>query len=368
MDFSLKGLFKGFEMLGKKEQSVLGVDIGSSSIKIVQLKKEKERAILETYGEIATGPYADLKVGQTAKLSEDAVVTVLKDVLKEANAKAKTVAVAIPLKSSFVITVNLPFSPDKDIAEVIQMEARRYVPVPISEAELDWWIIPAMAGLEKNASVEEKRRFTQVLLVAIHKDIINFYKNIISKANLKARAYEIESFSMVRSCLAKESSPVAIMDFGASTTKLAVVDYGIIRSSYTINHGSQDLTLALSRSLNIDFSRAEEMKREIGLSDLPENKEVVAVLEPILDYIFTEANRFVKDFHQKYHHSIGKIILTGGGSLLKGLIDFTVKRFTIEVELADPFAKVEYPAFLANSLKGVGMNFSIAIGLALREL
>lgn len=366
MDFSLKGLFKSFQSLGKKEQSVLGVDIGSSSIKIVQLKKEKERAILETYGEIATGPYADLKVGQTAKLSEDAVVTALKDVLKEANAKAKTAVVAIPLKSSFVITVSLPFSPDKDIAEVIQMEARRYVPVPISEAELDWWVIPE--GLEKNVPAEEKRKFTRVLLVAIHKDIINLYKSIISKANLKARAYEIESFSMVRSCLGKESSPVAILDFGASTTKLAVVDYGIIRSSYSINHGSQDLTLALSRSLNIDFSRAEEMKREIGLSDLPENKEVVAVLEPILDYVFTEANRFVKDFHQKYHHSIGKIILTGGGSLLKGLIDFTVKRFTIEVELADPFAKVEYPAFLANSLKGVGMNFSIAIGLALREL
>lgn len=366
MDFSLKGLFKGLQALGKKEQSVLGVDIGSSSIKIVQLRKEKERAILETYGEIATGPFANLKVGQTAKLSEDAVVTALKDVLKEANAKAKTAVVAIPLKSSFVITVSLPFSPDKDIAEVIQMEARRYVPVPISEAELDWWVIPE--GLEKNVSAGEKRKFTRVLLVAIHKDIINLYKNIISKANLKARAYEIESFSMVRSCLGKESSPVAILDFGASTTKLAVVDYGIIRSSYSINHGSQDLTLALSRSLNIDFSRAEEMKREIGLSDLPENKEVVAVLEPILDYVFTEANRFVKDFHQKYHHSIGKIILTGGGSLLKGLIDFTVKRFTIEVELADPFAKVEYPAFLANSLKGVGMNFSIAIGLALREL
>lgn len=366
MDFSLKGLFKIFESLGKKEQSVLGIDIGSSSIKIVQLKKEKERAILETYGEIATGPYADLKIGQAAKLSEDAVVTALKDVLKEANAKAKTAAVAIPLKSSFVITVNLPFSPDKDIAEVIQMEARRYVPVPISEAELDWWVIPE--GLEKNVPAEEKRKFTRVLLVAIHKDIINLYKSIISKANLKARAYEIESFSMVRSCLGKESSPVAILDFGASTTKLAVVDYGIIKSSYSINHGSQDLTLALSRSLNIDFNRAEEMKREIGLSDLPENKEVVAVLEPILDYVFTEANRFVKDFHQKYHHSIGKIILTGGGSLLKGLIDFTVKRFTIEVELADPFAKVEYPAFLANSLRGVGMNFSIAVGLALREL
>lgn len=366
MDFNLKGLFRGLELPWQKEQSVLGVDIGTSSIKIIQLKKEKEKAILETYGEIATGPYANLKVGQVSKLSEDAIAEALKDVLKEANAKARTASVAIPLKSSFVTIVNLPFSLDKDISEIIQIEARRYIPVPISEVEIDWWMLPE--GLEKNIDEDEKRKFTRVLLVAIHKDIINIYKDIISKVNLKAKAYEIESFSMIRSCLGRESSPVAVVDFGASTTKLAVVDYGVMRASYSINHGSQDLTLALSRSLNIDFGRAEEMKREIGLSDLPEHKDVIAVIEPVLDYVFSEANRFVKDFQKKYHRSVGKIILTGGGSLLKGLLDFTVKRFTLEVELADPFAKVEYPLFLSKALKGIGANFSIAIGLALREL
>lgn len=371
MEFSLRGLLKIFESLKKSENSVLGIDIGTSSIKVVQLRKEKERAVLETYGEIATGPYVNLKVGQAAKLSEESVVMALKDVLKEANVKAKTACVAIPLKSSFVTIISLPFSPEKNLSEIIQLEARRYIPVPISEVILDWWILPR--AMEKNEEglpdgKAGKRETTQVLLVAIHKDTVNIYKDIIAKVNLKARAYEIESFSMIRACLSRETSPVAVLDIGASTTKLAIVDFGVMKGSYSINYGSQDLTSALSRSLNIDFSRAEEMKREIGLSDLPENKEVVAVLEPVLEYSFSEASKFIKEFQKKNQRSIGKVILTGGGSLLKGLVDFAVKKFALEVELADPFAKVEHPAFLSKALKEVGVNFSIAIGLTLREL
>ena len=360
MEFSFSQLFKKIKPLFEKEKSVLGVDIGTSSIKIVQLRKEKERAVLETYGELAIGPYNKLKVGQAAKVSEATIVEALKDVLKEANAKAKTSVVSIPLASSFITTINFPFSEEDDMSEVIKIEARRYIPVPLSEVVLDWKIVP---GDEK-----ERSKITQVLLAAIHKDSINAYKNIVSGAGLNAQAYEIECFSVVHSCLGRESSPVAILDFGASTTKITVVDYGIIKATHSIGHGSQELTLALSHSLSVDFERAEEMKREIGLSDLPENREVVSVIEPVLEYIFVEAERFIRDFQKKNNRSVGKVILSGGGSLLKGLVDFSVKKFTMEVELADPFAKVEYPVFLSGIIKGIGVNFSIATGLALREL
>jgi type IV pilus assembly protein PilM len=355
---------KIFSSFGK-ETSILGVDIGTSSVKIVQLKKEKERAILETYGELAIGPYNKLKIGQAVKISEDLVAGAVKDLLKEANVKARTAVVSVPMAASFITVVNLPLSTQDNISEVIKMEARRYIPVPLSEVALDWWIIPETPGNDSGGS---ERKNIKVLLAAIHGDTINLYRNIVSKAGLNVKMYEIECFSFIRSCIAKESSPVAILDFGASTTKMAIVDYGIMKATHTIGHGSQELTLALSRSLNIDFGPAEEMKREIGLSDLPEHREVVSVMEPVLDYIFAEANDFIKDFQQRNNRSIGKLIVSGGGSLLKGLIDFSVKKFNIEVELADSFAKVEYPAFLSGAVKEAGANFSIAAGLALREL
>lgn len=360
----MREFFGGWQLPWQKEPRVLGVDIGTSSIKVVQLRKEKERAILETYGELSIGPYAELKIGQAVKLPEDKIIEALKDLLREANVKAKTATVAIPLASSFITLISLPFSSDDEFSEIIKMEARRYIPIPLSEVVLDWWVIPEIS----NKQSSDRKKFTSVLLAAIHKDTVNAYRNIVSGARLEAKFYEIECFSTIRSCLSKGNSPVAIIDFGASTTKLTVVDYGIMKEAHSISHGSQELTLALSRSLNIDFSRAEEMKREIGLSDLPENQQVVSIFEPILSYIFLEVNRFIKDFQKKSNRSVGKVVLSGGGSLLKGLVDFSVKKFTIEVELADPFSRVEYPILLSSVIKEVGVNFSTATGLALRDL
>ncbi len=366
MDFIAKALFSLKKILVfASSQSVLGLDIGVSAIKVVQLRKERERAILETYGEIALGPYGNVSVGQAVNLSDEKTIEALKDVLKEANIKAKKVAVSIPLKSSFTTVINIPILPDKNISEIIQLEARRYIPVPISEVIMDWWIFP-----EEEAIEEEKdgRKFIKVLLVAIHKDTINMYKKIISGSGLDLENFEIESFSMIRSTVGRETSSVAVIDFGSSATNVAIVDLGVMRSSYSINKGSQDLTLALEGSLGVDFKRAEETKIEVGLSDLPEHKEIVSIMEPILEYIFAETRSVIMDYQKKYKQSVSRVFITGGGALLKGLVDFSVKRLAVEVTLADPFIKTEYPAFLEGVLKKTGLSFSIAIGLALREL
>ncbi|MBU3925640.1 type IV pilus assembly protein PilM [Patescibacteria group bacterium] len=349
-------------------QSVLGLDIGSSAVKVVQLRKEKERAILETYGEIALGPYGNVHIGQSVSLSNDKIVEALKDLLREANVKAKRTAVSIPLKSSFITVINIPVLPDKNISEMIQLEARRYIPVPISEVIIDWWIFPEEEIVEEEKEDKDGRKFMKVLLVAIHKDTISTYKKIVSELGLELENFEIESFSMIRSSVGRDASPVAVVDFGASATNVAIVDLGTMRSSYSVNKGSQDLTLALSSSLGVDFKRAEEMKREIGLSDLPEHKEIVSIMEPILEYVFTEIKSVIMDYQKKNKQSVNHVFITGGGALLKGLIDFSVKHLAVEVTMTDPFLKTEYPAFLGGVLRKTGLSFSVAIGLALREL
>ena len=365
---SLGKLLGGFKTMFNKDNSFLGVDIGSSSIKIVQLRKEKERAILETYGEIATGPYAKMSIGQNVKLSASAAAEAIKDIMKEANAKAKLARVAIPLRSSFVKIISLPFVSEKNVADVIMMEARRHIPVPISEVVLDWWVIPKAGGDEivgEDGGAPEKGGTTEVLIVAIHNDVISEYKNIMALAGLTASAYEIESFSMIRSAIGRGSSTIAVINFGAATTKIAIVDYGIMKGSHLINKGSQDITMALSQSLGVDFTKAEEIKIGIGLSDLPEHKEIVEVMEPILDYTLHEANIFLKDFQNKYGRAISKVVFTGGGSLLGGLVNMGVKKLALEVEYSNPFSKVEHPVFLTEVLKKSGASFSEAVGLAL---
>ncbi len=370
MNFSFKGIpfLKDLDLF-KKTRNALGVDIGTAGIKVVQIRKEKERAVLETYGEIATGPYANMSVGQSVKLSEDKAVEALKDVLKEANVTATKAVVSIPLKSSFVTVIKIPVIEGKNMSEMIELEARRYVPVAISEVEMDWWVLPEMT---EDKSEEEqgssKRKFAKVLLVAIHKNVIAKYKDIISRAGLEISGLEIESFSMMRSCVGRETDPVVLIDIGSSAAKMTIVDFGIMMAVHTLPKGSQDLTLAISHSLGVDFSRAEEMKREIGLSELPEHKEIKDIIEPILEYIFADIGRMIRGYQKKHGRTASRVVLTGGGALLKGIVDFSVKRLSLETALADPFSKTEYPAFLSGALKDAGPSFSISLGLALRGL
>lgn len=360
---------KGFRLFSKAVESVLGIDIGTSSVKIVQLKKEKERAILETYGALATGPYAGLNIGQASHLTESKVVGMLQDLLKESGAKAKNAAVSLGLRNTFITTMEIPAITKGDLADIIAIEARRYIPLPASEVLLDWWVIPPnLESGEENGDSAPKRDMTEILLVAIYKDAVEDYKKLILKAGLAIQLFEIEIFSTIRSCIGREVSPILLLDLGASVTKMAIVDYGIVRSVHTFDRGSQDLTLALSNSLAVDFRAAEEMKQEIGFSSRPEHKEIASILEPIVQYIFSEANRFMADYRRKHNRSVGKIILTGGGALLKGVSDVGVKSFGIEVIVADPFSKVEYPAFMQPVLKEAGPTFATALGLALRGL
>jgi type IV pilus assembly protein PilM len=365
-----------------KSQSVVGIDIGSSSIKVIQLRKEKEQAVLETYGELAAGPYADRPIGQAVRLPEEKIISMLKDLFKEAGVNAKKGVVSIPLKSSFLTTIKMPRVAGKEMNEMIKFEARKYIPVSPDEVELDWWVLPDSSKRrekddedeeeEKPPTIEETskiKNISEILLVAIHKDTVQKYKDIISKAGLKTSLFEIEAFSVLRSSIVRQVAPVMIIDLGASSTKISVVDYGILKMTpHTIDKGAQGLTNAVARSLGVSFERAEEMKYQIGLSSRPEHKELVSVMEPILNFIFAEARQIMLNYRRKTSESVGRVILTGGGALLKNIVDTAVQGLGVEVSLADPFARAQYPPFLQEVLKEIGPTFSTAVGLALREL
>ena len=274
----------------EKSQSIIGVDIGSSSIKVVQLKKEKERAMLETYGELSIGPYAKKSVGQVVQISEEMAVAMLKDLFAEAGVNSKEVAFAIPVKSSFITVIKVPMMESKSMDDIIKFEARKYIPVPIGEVEMDWWVIGEDQKKNETEQIgqvaKEKQQMVDVLLVVIYKEIIEKYKNISTKLGLNIKLFEVEIFSGWRSLSFRPTTPVAVIDLGALTTKMSIVEAGVLKSSHTTNRGSQAMTDSVSKSLGISFERAEEMKHQIGLSLEPEHKQLVNVLETSLDFIF----------------------------------------------------------------------------------
>jgi len=359
-----------FSIFSKKNQSVLGIDIGSSAIKIVQIKNKRGKAVLETYGELALGPYAGIEVGRSTSLSNEKIIEALKDILREAKTTTLDAGTALPLSSSLISFITIPLVAEKQLQDVVSIEARKYIPVPMNEVMLDWSLIPREDAFSTDDDLKKdvKQQTQDVLVVAIHNEYISNYQAIMAGANINPSFYEIELFSSIRAVVEHGIQAVMVIDMGARVTKLYIVERGVLRSSHIINKGAQDITLAISKSLSISVNEAENMKRVYGLKGGPEYKELTEIITVNLDFMFYEANAVLLSYQRKYAKNISKVILTGGGVLLKGFTDLAKISFQTEVVYADPFEKLETPAFFETQLAQAGPEFSVAIGTALRKL
>jgi type IV pilus assembly protein PilM len=346
----------------KDGESVVGIDIGTSSIKIVQLAEKRGSAVLETYGEIALGPYNEAEVGQASAPSAEKVTEALKDVIKEANVTSVVGGVAVPLSASLISLITLPTDDEDDLAAMVPIEARKYIPVPVSEVTLDWFVIPEAEAEFLGASGRTRAiHSTDVLLVAIHNNALQRYQAIIAGAGLTPHFYEIEPFSIARAAYEHGTAPVMVIDFGASGTRVYVIEFGIIDVSHTITHGGQDMTLALAKSKGMTFTEAERTKREKGLAQEDAGYST-------LEFVFAEARRIYLAYQRKEGKAISKVVLVGGGAALKGITDIAARNFDAPVSLGSPFDRVSAPAFISEVLTGAGPSFSCAVGLALRAI
>lgn len=363
---------------GGSGDSVLGVDIGTSSLKVVQLRKEHGRAILETYGEIALGPYAGTEVGRATHLDPDNIKNALRDVTTEANVTANKAGFAIPFSSSLTAVVDFPKLPKAQLEPMIPLEARKYIPLPINEVTLDWFFIPdaPLSDEWSRSRAAEKKEIVkkqEVLLVAIHNETLSNYQAIVGGSNLAVGFYELEVFSVVRSAVGHGVAPVMIIDIGAATTKVYIVERGIVRTSHLINIGAQELTLSITRSLGWSFDRAERVKREQGLltvqgADAQQSQQVQAALLSTLGRMVSEINRVLLSYEKKHEQNVSRAILAGGGAALPGFAAYITEHMSIVVESANPFEKVQAPAFLNEVLTEVGPEFAVAVGVALRRM
>ena len=339
---------------------MLGVDIGGSSVKVVQLKQENGVAVLETYGQLALGPYADKEVGQAVSLPAETIAENLKDLMREANVTTTSVGVAIPLSKTLLTTISLPRREGQELQTMINLEARKYIPVPVSEVQLDWFVIP------DEKEVESPKM--KVLLVAVHNEALTNLERIISRAQLTASFYEIEIFSTIRAVVDDPIKPVMVIDIGAAATKVYIVERGLVARSHSIARGGQDVTKALAQASSIGFAKAEQLKRDEGISNTaprPYNKDSVTLT---YSSVFSEAKRVLREFENAESKSVSSIVLTGGGGVTKELKAYANEFFGQEVLTANPFQKTDAPAFMRPVLEEIGPEFAVAVGVALRKL
>jgi len=348
--------------------SVVGIDIGTSSVKVVGLTEGKNGAELETYGELQLGPYAGLEIGRTVNLDAGKLGLALTDILREANVTARNAALAIPNSASFIAAVEFPTRDQAKLASMVPIEARKYIPVPINEVTLDWFMIPPRAQVAEAAPVQTPES-THVLLAAIFNEALHKYRSAVQHAGVAVGLNEMESFSVIRSSIHEDDETVMIMDLGASSAKMYIVANGILHESHRIPIGGQDLTMAIVETMKLSHGEAEEAKRQMGFvaGDGYDPRLVEALTRPI-ERIINETRRVIARYESEGPEKINKIFLTGGGSSLKGITESFTTAFSIPVVRANPFSKVAYPAFLEETLKEAGPSFAVAIGIALRRL
>lgn len=366
-------------LFGKKKEEqfdgMLGIDIGTSGIKVVEITPDKGRLKLSRYG--YSEPAGAVKI--EGSLIDDAprAAETLKRILKESDMKATRAVASLPSSKVFhaMITLPVPKDPKEDLKPIIEAQARKLLPLPLEEMILDSNILDKdllpkqEVDKQKEAAIEsgdKSKKYIRVLLTGAPKTLITKYVELFRLAKIELVSLETEIFAVVRSLVGKDKSRVMIVDMGAERTNLAVVDKGVPYITRGIKSGGNAITQALAESMSVSFEEAEAMKRDLAYSatqGLPAPLE--EAIKPILHEIkYTLQLYAEQEFHD--NSTVEKIIITGGSSHVPGLIPYLTAALNVNVYHGDPWARVATVAEARPVLDEVGPRLAVAIGLAMR--
>ncbi len=349
--------------MGIFSKSCLGIDIGASSIKIVEISSFAKRKKLKNYVEFtipSETPALKTFQGESLTLSSDRASEILEALLKEAKIKEKKSAFSLPDFSTFFTSFSLPPMSREEVPQAIEFEARHYIPVPLSEVTFDWQIIEKK---EIFPGVELK-----VLLVAVPNKVLASYQRAANLIQIELKSMEAEVFGLIRSSIPKAlaKEPICLVDIGWQSTSVSIVEKEILRLSHSFDVSSQSLTRSLSKELSVDLKEAEELKTKYGLD--PKRKDIAQILLSQIDSLVFEIEKICRNYYQKEGRNVNHVIIAGGTATLFGLRDYLESKMKKKIILADPFSSISFPASLKERLKELGPSFAVAVGVALMGL
>ena len=316
----------------------MGIDLGSSSIKIIELTKEADRVLLTNY---AIAQTKDDAIFNISELKDEEIAKIIVGLIKQAKISSRRASFSLSVEKTFSTVITLPAMPEKELGAAVPYEAQKYVPLPLDEVVLDWSIISvgknklpetgaggatdsiSPAGGNVGAG-EENVSTIQILLLAVPKEIITRLTKIADLAKLELMALEQEAFSLTRALIGNDKSAYVVVDLGRKSTDLIVVDQGFIKMSHNLDSTSKEI-------------------------------------------ILMELDRIVNIFQMRYNKKVGQCLLAGGRANDKELMEFLNTKLKVPVKVGDPFARVSHSQQVDVFLRELGPQFSVAVGLAMRE-
>lgn len=358
--------------LFKKVESSLGVDIGAGGMKLVELRKTKNRPQLWTYG-ILDQPL-DVHAPVSTSVPEDpkqaritpvdprvtSYAELLRTLVKESRVTTKHVTASLPVSQVFHAVVTLPPVPEKEIEYHVRAKVTKMLPQPIDDMQVVHQVLPK----KKDAPHKD----IKVLVTAASKQLIRFYTDIFSHAGLLLDELETEAFAIERSLVGRDMATVMVVDIGAERTNFFIVDEGQPVTHRSIQVGGHAIDRIIQDVLGLDPATTAQVKFDLSRAsrDIPEEM-FATVSDPVI--------KEIQYGFELYLHQTGneqkrpeKIILTGGGALFPPLLHSIGRAFEIKVFVGDPWARTVYQQGLKPMLDGIGPRMGVAIGLALHRI
>jgi type IV pilus assembly protein PilM len=339
-------------------QLVVGVDIGSHSVKVCQLKRADKAYSIVTLGSAILPEGA---VDDGALVEPEVVAPAISNLFKNLKIKNKKVGISISGYSVIVKKVNLAVMSEKEMEDHIMTEAEQYIPFDIQDVYIDF------QDLKTNKDGYER---TDVMLVAAKKEIVDDYLNMLESIGLQATIVDIDGFALENTYEynTPKSDSVALIDIGASKMNINIISKGMSVVARDIVVGSRQLTERIMGEFDLEFEEAEALK--LGVTP-PDDKE--KALQEIYSSVCTQWIFEIKKAIDLYHSNfsdapLSKLVLSGGGSKVEGLIDFLNQETNIKVERFNPFTNMKFSKRKIDPeyLKMVGPEMAIASGIAIR--
>ena len=321
-----------FKFIFRKK--IVGIDIGTSAIKIAEVSRFRNTKKLENYGEAKSTfipqPLPNEKSSNV--LLSDLLSHAIKEILDESRIKTKTVIFSIPDFSTFCTSFEIPSMSEKEIPDAIRFNASQYITLPIGDVTLDWQIIPKLPD-DKNSSLK-------VFLVAVPNQIVEEYKTIAKGANLELYALEAEVLGITRALVKDNKKTICLVDIGIHSSTINIIDKGFVKRSYSFNFSGNQL----------------------------QGQDVVKNLQVLINPLLDEIKNVSFEFLQQEQKQVDEFYLTGGAVNLSGLKEYFQESLKKNIYIPNCFSGLLYNRILDKTLNEMSPRFSAAVGVALGGL
>jgi type IV pilus assembly protein PilM len=332
-----------------------GLDIGSTAIRLVELRGDKGAKTLVKYAYVPLEGNVSLSESKT---DQQKLIETVAQLIKQAGVNSKNVAVGIPSSRVFTTVADVDRLPANELAKAIKFQADALIPTPLAESKIDWAVI----GDSPSDKVKQ-----EILLSSVPNKFVEERLDLLESIGLNVIAFEPDNLAMARALASPEPAAQLILDVGHHSTDLVVLMNGVPHLTRSIPTGQDSFIRAATQNLNIDEKQAEQFVFKFGLSKDKLEGQVLQAIIGTVDLLTTEIEKSIKFFQTRYtENKIERIIVTGGASVMPEFPLYLANKFSINVEIGNAWRNVSYARDRQNELAAISNQFGVAVGLAER--